>query len=82
MYAGVKYTFNCSSLGAGNGFYVTSDFDNEYTTGVTSDNVAAGTAITENGTYTFTPLTNTPRIMYYRTQAASNTGGRILIRNP
>ena len=82
MYDGIGYTFNCSSLGAGNGFYLTSDFDNEYTTGVASDNVAAGTAITENGTYTFTPTSSTPRIMYYRTQAASNTGGRILVRTP
>jgi hypothetical protein len=82
MYDGIGYTFNCSSLGAGNGFYLTSDFDSEYTTGVASDNVAAGTAITENGTYTFTPTSSTPRIMYYRTQAASNTGGRILVRTP
>lgn len=82
MYDGITYTFNCSSLGAGNGFYLTSDFDSEYTTGVASDNVAAGTAITENGTYTFTPTASTPRVMYYRTQAASNTGGRILVRTP
>lgn len=82
MYENVTYTFTCSSLGAGNGFYVTSDFDNEYTTGVTSTAVAAGDYITENGTYTFTPTSSTPRIMYYRTQAASNTGGRILVRTP
>ena len=42
--------------------------------------MAAGTYITENGTYTFTPAVGTPRIMYYRTFAASNTGGRILVR--
>lgn len=82
MYDGVTYTFNMSSsLGSGNGFYVTSDFDNEFTTGVTSSNVAAGSKITEHGTYTFTPTSSTPRIMYYRTQAASNTGGRILVRS-
>ena len=82
MYDGVTYTFTCSSLGSGNGFFLTSDLENEFTTGASSTSVASGTAITENGTYTFTPTSSTPRILYYRTQAAVNTGGRILIRTP
>lgn len=82
MYDGLTYTFTCSSLGSGNGFFLTSDLENEFTTGASSTSVASGTAITENGTYTFTPTSSTPRILYYRTQAAANTGGRILIRTP
>ena len=58
------------------------NLENEFTTGASSTSVASGTAITENGTYTFTPTSSTPRILYYRTQAAVNTGGRILIRTP
>lgn len=81
-YEGITYSFvMSSSLGSGNGFYLTSDLSTEYTTGITSTAVAAGTYITEHGTYTFTPTSSTPRIMYYRTQAAANTGGRILVRS-
>ena len=82
MYDNITYKFNMSSsLGSGNGFFVTDDLTTEYTTGVTSSSVAAGTYMTEHGLYTFTPTSATPRVMYYRTQAASNTGGRILIRS-
>lgn len=83
MYDNITYSFvMSSSLGSGNGFYLTDDLTTEYTTGVTSTAVAAGTYITEHGTYTFTPTSATPRIMYYRTQNGVNTGGRILIRTP
>ncbi len=81
MYDNLTYTFTCSSLGSGNGFFLTSDLSAEFTTGASSTAVASGTAITENGTYTFTPTSATPRILYYRTQAAANTGGRILVRS-
>lgn len=82
MYDGITYTFTISSLGSGNGFYLTADYDAEFTTGVSSTNVASGTTKTESGTVTFTPTSATPRILYYRTAAAVNTGGRILIRTP
>ena len=81
MYENSTYTFICSSLGSGNGLYLTSDLSaTEYTTGVESSAVAHGTTKTENGTLTITPSSTTPRILYYRTQAGLNTGGRILIK--
>lgn len=81
MYDGVTYTFTCDNLGSGNGFFLTSDFSAELTTGASSTNVAAGTTKTENGTFTFTPTSSTPRVLYYMTNAAVNTGGRILVRS-
>ena len=81
MYDGVTYTFTCNNLGSGNGFFLTADFSTELTTGASSTNVAAGTTKTENGTFTFTPTSSTPRLLYYMTAAASNTGGRILVRS-
>jgi hypothetical protein len=80
MYDNLTYTFTCSGLSGG--FFLTSDLTTEFTTGVSSTSVAAGTAMTTNGIYTFTPTSATPRILYYRTQTASNTGGRILVRSP
>jgi len=82
MYDGVSYTFTCDNLGSGNGFFLTSDFSAEFTSGVSSTNAATGTTTkTENGTFTFTPTSSTPRVLYYMTQAAVNTGGRILVRS-
>ena len=81
MFDGVTYTFTCNNLGTNNGFFLTSDFSAELTTGVSSTNVATGTTKTENGTFTFTPTSSTPRILYYQTHAAVNTGGRILVRS-
>ncbi len=80
MYENSTYTFTCNSLGSGNGFYVSLNGTDEFTTGVESSAVAHGTTKTENGTFTITPSSSTPRILYYRTQAAINTGGRILVR--
>ena len=82
MYDGVTYTFTCNNLGTNNGFFLTSDFSAEFTTGVSTTNAASyGTTKTENGTFTFTPTSSTPRILYYQTHAAANTGGRILVRS-
>ena len=82
MYDGVTYTFTCNNLGSNNGFFLTSDFSAELTTGASSTNAASyGTTKTENGTFTFTPTSSTPRVLYYMTHAASNTGGRILVRS-
>ncbi len=81
MYDGVTYTFTCNSLGSGQGFFITENFTDEFTTGVSSTNVASGTAKTENGTYTITTSNTTPRMLYYRTAGASSSGGRILVRS-
>ena len=73
LYEGATYSFVCSSLGSGNGFYMTTDGTTEYTTGVTNSK-------TESSTFTITPTNSTPRILYYRTVAGISTGGRILIK--
>lgn len=81
MYDGVTYNFICNNLGSGNGFFISENFSDEYTTGVSSTSVASGTAKTENGTYTITTSSSTPRMLYYRTVNGSNAGGRILVRS-
>ena len=73
LYEGATYSFTCSSLGSGNGFYMTTDGTTEYTTGVTNSK-------TESATFTITPTSSTPRVLYYRTVAGINTGGRVLIK--
>ena len=82
MYDGVTYTFTCNNLGSNNGFFLTADFSTELTTGASCTNATSyGTTKTENGTFTFTPTSSTPRVLYYMTHSAVNTGGRILVRS-
>jgi len=73
LYEGATYNFVCSSLGSGNGFYMTTDGTTEYSTGVENSK-------TESATLTITPTSSTPRILYYRTVANLAAGGRILIK--
>tara|TARA_R100001509_G_scaffold83263_1_gene47063 strand:+ start:3277 stop:4434 length:1158 start_codon:yes stop_codon:yes gene_type:complete len=80
MYENSTYTFTCDNLGTNNGFYISEDSSAEITAGVESSAVATGATKTENGVFTFTPSASTPRILYYRTHAAVNTGGRILVK--
>jgi hypothetical protein len=52
---------------------MTTDGTTEYTTGVTNSK-------TESATFTITPTSSTPRVLYYRTVAGINTGGRVLVK--